>query len=196
MTAPATRMTGVRGVSAWANLALVQISCRCQRAGQYCLYTASTDKPFRAVFEETCVTMPRQRRTPDPCNWLHAWDRVSGHRWLDQRAACSKTTFGRNQPDWGRGHIAGQLSALVTWSWSCASPPDTYPSWSGAAHRCVGSGLISWLPTGSQRVDQRVLPANCSLTPGQASYIVVSGGCAIMMRLLFPRLPVTQLQRI
>ncbi|MFT6429139.1 MAG: hypothetical protein ACJATR_000223 [Halopseudomonas sp.] len=68
MMAPATRMSGVRGVSAWANLALVQISCRCPQAAQYSLYTASTDKPFRAILEKTCVTMSQQRQTPDPRN--------------------------------------------------------------------------------------------------------------------------------
>lgn len=105
MTAPATLMSGVRRVSAWANLALVQSGHRGR---------GSNDGVCLRRVQRNCFREPSKTGWRDPVTALPGENPGQRHRrrialYHRQRigspAGMFKGSFGRNQPDWERGHI-------------------------------------------------------------------------------------------
>lgn len=112
MTAPATLMSGVRRVSAWANLALVQSGHHSPGA----VTTASVYGEYRETISENLqrragVILSQRDLVNNPDQTCRCRIVLYHRQRIRSSAGVFKGSFGRNQPDWERGHINARINA-------------------------------------------------------------------------------------
>ena len=138
ITAPESHLPGVRCVSAWANLALVQSSYRCPGQRQFGLYTASTEK---RIFEPSSLPAVH-RHTALKGVGIHTVDITeTPHSPSLALARGGERFLGRNQPDLDGDTLIGKCQRSSHDPEAVHLHLNTYPSESGAAHRHPASGL-------------------------------------------------------